>query len=195
MWSRHFSAILLKMIILSRSAIAKGMSFRTPVMSSWKYAGAWLSLKGTLMYSYFPMARWRLFFGIDDSSNGMWWYPLIYPGLRSTSCHWVGKNVSYLWHRPGKFSCDLVECTTRCFPPSPFGTTMMGADQLDQLPHITFAVRSLLNLILTPFVVFHCYWIRFLWKWLRSSCIYHHLSQWCCLNGGFILGKLKLVIL
>ena len=38
---------------------------------------------------------------------------------------------------------------SRHFPPSPFGTTMMGADQLDQLPYITFPVRSLLISSLT----------------------------------------------
>ena len=32
---------------------------------------------------------------------------------------------------------------TRHFPPSPLGTAMMGADQLDQLPHITVAIESL----------------------------------------------------
>ena len=32
---------------------------------------------------------------------------------------------------------------TKCFPPSPMGTAMMGADQLDQLPYIIFAGRSL----------------------------------------------------
>ena len=31
---------------------------------------------------------------------------------------------------------------TKHFPLFPFGTTMMGANQLDQLPHITFAVSS-----------------------------------------------------
>ena len=34
---------------------------------------------------------------------------------------------------------------TRCFPPSPLGKTVMGADQLDWLPHITFAIRSLFH--------------------------------------------------
>ena len=38
---------------------------------------------------------------------------------------------------------------TRHFPPLPLGTTIMGADQLDWLPHITFAVMSLLILSLT----------------------------------------------
>ena len=44
---------------------------------------------------------------------------------------------------------------TRHFPPSPFGTTMMGADQLDCLLSITFCNRSLLISSLNPFVMFH----------------------------------------
>ena len=45
------------------------------VMSSWKYAGACMSPKGTFMYAYFPKGKVNAFLGIDDSSNGMWWYP------------------------------------------------------------------------------------------------------------------------
>ena len=74
------------------------------------------------------------------------------PRLRSILHHLVVKNVFYLWHRPEKILGDLVECNiliTKHFPPSPFGTTMMAADQLDLLPHITFAVRSLLISSLT----------------------------------------------
>ena len=33
-----------------------------------------------------------------------------------------------------------LESITKCFPPSPFGTTMIGADQLDLLLQMTFAV-------------------------------------------------------
>ena len=68
---------------------------------------------------------------------------------------------------------------TRCFPPLPLGTAMMGADQLDWLPCITFAVRSLLNFIFDQFVVFHCYWVWLLWYWFSGSCIYCHLCQKC----------------
>ena len=41
-------------------------------MSSWKYAGACASLKGTLMYSYFPNGDVKAVWGIDDTSNGLW---------------------------------------------------------------------------------------------------------------------------
>ena len=34
--------------------IAKEKSFKIPVIISWKYAGACMSPKGTLMYLYFP---------------------------------------------------------------------------------------------------------------------------------------------
>ena len=44
-------------------------------MCPWKYAGACVSLKGTLMYLYFPNGEVKAVLGIDDSSNGMWLYP------------------------------------------------------------------------------------------------------------------------
>ena len=55
--------------------MAKLKSFNIPVISSWKYAGAWVSPKGTLMYSYFPNGEVKAVFGMDASSKGMWWYP------------------------------------------------------------------------------------------------------------------------
>ena len=50
-------------------------SFNIPVMSSWKYAGACASQKGTLMYSYFPNGEVMPVLGMDASSKGIWWYP------------------------------------------------------------------------------------------------------------------------
>ena len=38
---------------------------------------------------------------------------------------------------------------TNHFPPSPFGTTIMGADHLDLLLQMTFAVNSFSTLSLT----------------------------------------------
>ena len=73
MWSKCFCAVLMKMIMSSKQAIAKGNSFKTPVMSSWKYAGACMSPKGTLMYAYFLNGEANAVLGIDDSSNGIWW--------------------------------------------------------------------------------------------------------------------------
>ena len=35
---------------------------------------------------------------------------------------------------------------TSHFPPSPLGTNMMGGDQPDLLPYITFAIRTLFHL-------------------------------------------------
>ena len=40
-------------------------------MSSWKYAGACVSAKGTLMHSYFPNCEVKDVLGIEESSNGM----------------------------------------------------------------------------------------------------------------------------
>ena len=55
--------------------IAKEKSFKTPVISSWKYAGACVSPKGTLMYLYFPNGEMNAVLGIGDPSRGIWWYP------------------------------------------------------------------------------------------------------------------------
>ena len=41
-------------------------------MSSWKYGGAYVSPKGTLMYSYFPNGKVKAILGTDASSSGMW---------------------------------------------------------------------------------------------------------------------------
>ena len=53
----------------------KEKSFKTPVISSWKYAGACMSPKGTLMYSYFPNGEVNAVLDIEDSSKGIWQYP------------------------------------------------------------------------------------------------------------------------
>ena len=55
--------------------MAKLKSFNILVMSSWKYAGACGSPKGTLIYSYFPNGEVNAAFGMDASSQGIWWYP------------------------------------------------------------------------------------------------------------------------
>ena len=54
--------------------MAKLKSFNIPVMSPWKYAGACVHPKGTLMYSYFPNGEVNAVLGIEDSSKGIWWY-------------------------------------------------------------------------------------------------------------------------
>ena len=53
----------------------KEKSFKTPVISSRKYAGACASPKGNLMYLYFPNGEVNAVLGIEDSSKGIWWYP------------------------------------------------------------------------------------------------------------------------
>ena len=60
MLSRCSSALLLKMI---------------PVISLWKYAGACVSPKGTLMYLYLPNGEVRTVLGMDASSQEIWWHP------------------------------------------------------------------------------------------------------------------------
>ena len=149
---RCASAVLLKMIMSSRYAIARGKSFKTPVISSWKCAVACVSLKGTLVIHIFQMVKWRLFWVLKTPPMECGDILLVDPRLWSILHCWVVKRWPLLWQRLDKFLSDLVECgklMTRHFPLSPLGTTMMGADQLDWLPHITFAARSLLISFLT----------------------------------------------
>ena len=83
------SAILLKIIISSGYAIVKSKSFKMPVINSWKYAGAWANLKGTLTYSYFPKGELNVVFGIEDLSKGIWWYPALKSRVEKNFLHSV----------------------------------------------------------------------------------------------------------
>ena len=73
MWGRCLSAVLMKIFISSKYAIAKLKSVKIPVINSWKYAGACVSLKGTLTYSYLPHGELGAVFGMEDLSRGIWW--------------------------------------------------------------------------------------------------------------------------
>ena len=42
-------------------------------MSSWEYAGACASSKGTLTYSYLPNGKLNAVLGMEDLSRGIWW--------------------------------------------------------------------------------------------------------------------------
>ena len=77
MWSRCSSAVLLKIMMLSRYAMMKLKSFNIPVMSSWKYAGACASPNCTLTYSKFPNGEVKAVLGMASSSKRMWWYPAL----------------------------------------------------------------------------------------------------------------------
>ena len=54
--------------------MVKVKSFNIPVMRFWKYAGACVSQKGTLMYLYFPNGEVNAVLGIEDLSEGILWY-------------------------------------------------------------------------------------------------------------------------
>ena len=72
MHERCSSTALLKIIISSKYAMAKLKSFNIPVISSWKYAGACASPKGTLTYSYLPKGELNAVLGIEYLSRGIW---------------------------------------------------------------------------------------------------------------------------
>ena len=74
MCCRCSSGVELYMMMSSKYAIAKGRSFKTPVISSWKYAGACANPKATLMYSYFPNGDVNAVLGTESSANQIWWY-------------------------------------------------------------------------------------------------------------------------
>ena len=73
MCERCSSAILLKSIKTSKYAMAKFKSFKIPVICSSKYAGAYASPKGNLMYSYLTNGELNAVLGIEDLSRGIWW--------------------------------------------------------------------------------------------------------------------------
>ena len=50
-------------------------SFNISVISSWKYDGACLGPKGTLMYLFFLNGEVKAVLGMEASSKGIWWYP------------------------------------------------------------------------------------------------------------------------
>ena len=53
--------------------MAKSKSFKIPVISSWKYAGAWARPQGTLPYSYLAKGELNAVLDIEDLSEGLWW--------------------------------------------------------------------------------------------------------------------------
>ena len=73
MWERCSSAVVLEIIISSKHEMAKSKSFRMPVMSSWKYAKACVSPKGTLTYLYLPNGELNAVLGMYDLSRGIRW--------------------------------------------------------------------------------------------------------------------------
>ena len=82
---------------------------------------------------------------------------------------------------------------TRHLPPLPFGTTMMGADQLEWLLCITLALKEFINLIFNAIIMFHSDWIWFLQYRDRSASINLHFHQICHAIAHFVLHKFGFV--
>ena len=61
-------------------------------MSSWKYAGACASPKGTLIYLYFPNVEVNAVLGIEYSSEGICWYPAHRSNNENISYHLTGRK-------------------------------------------------------------------------------------------------------
>ena len=100
----------------------------------------------------------RLRFGMDDLSHGIWWYPACRSNVDKYFAPFNWEKISSTFGMSQiNFLVTLLstwKSMTRHFPPSPYGTTMMGADQLDWLPCITFAIRSSFILSLTHWLFF-----------------------------------------
>ena len=100
-------------------------------MSSWKYAGAYASLKGTFRSFYFPKGNVKAVLGIEASLRGILWFP----AWRSKAEKYYTplsfeKMSSTLGKGHMSFHMTLfraLQIMTRHFPPSPLGM-MMGAD-------------------------------------------------------------------
>ena len=99
------------------------------------------------MYSSFPNGEVNVVLGIDNLSKGIWWCPAYMSNVEKYFAPFNWEKMSSTFGIGQiNFLVNLLsvhKAMIRHFPPSHFGTTMMGADQLDQLPSITFAVRSL----------------------------------------------------
>ena len=66
MCDRCSSTVLMNIIISSKYAIVKSKPFKILVINSWKYAGTWANLNGTLTYSYLQRGELNAVFGIED---------------------------------------------------------------------------------------------------------------------------------
>ena len=131
---RHFNnkLVIQNTFILYFIAMVKLKSFNIPVMSSWKYAGACLSPKGTLIYPYFPNGEVKAVLGMDAASKGIW----LYPAWRSSVEKYFAlfnweKISSTLGTGQMNFLATLLsvwQSITKHLPLSPLGATIMGAD-------------------------------------------------------------------
>ena len=111
---------------------------------------------GTLTYSYLLKGELNAVLGIE----GLKTYPKVHddnwlsnPELKNTLlCSVFFKKISStLGMGQVNFLVTLFNAQlsmTNHFPPSPFGTTIIGADQLDLLLWITFAVSNFSFLLL-----------------------------------------------
>ena len=65
------------------------------------------------MYSYFLNGEVNAVLGIDDSSNGIWWYLAHRSNVEKCFAPFNWENILYFWHGPDKFLCDLNEFSTQ----------------------------------------------------------------------------------
>ena len=76
--------------------MAKSKSFKIPVISCWKYAGAWASPKGILMYLYLPKGELNAVLGIEDLSRVYGGNHIINPRLKNTLHHLILRKYPQL---------------------------------------------------------------------------------------------------
>ena len=102
--------------------------------------------KVLLTYSHLPNGELNANFGMEDLANGIWWQAAHKSKVEKYFAPFnLEKISSTLGIGQVNFLVTLLSpwySMTRHFPPSPFGTTIMGADQLDLLLRMTFAVSS-----------------------------------------------------
>ena len=147
MWFEVFFCCSAEYDYVIKVSDSKAEIFKKPVISSWENAAACTSAKGTLMYLYFPNGEVNAVLGIEDSSKGIWWYPTHRSNIEKFFAPFSWEKMSSTFGM-GQiiFHVTLLsahQSMTRLFPPLSLRTIMMGADQLDWLPCITFAIRSL----------------------------------------------------
>ena len=127
---RCSSAVLLKIIILSRYAIAKLKSFKIPVINSWKYAATCANVKGPLTYSYCLRGELNAVFCIEDLSKRIWWCLALKSRIEKYFALFRLEKISSTFGTVQvNFLVTLfnaLQSMTNHFPQSPFGTTIIG---------------------------------------------------------------------
>ena len=104
---------------------------------------------------------------------------LINPWLKNTLHHLISGKYPQLLAWASELPGDLAKCVVVNDQSLSSITTIIGADQLDLLLHMT-CCKEFLNFIFHPLIILHSNWVWFLGCWVRSACVNGHLCEGSC---------------